>query len=392
MASAEIITIGTEILLGEIVDTNSAYLARRLRDFNIDVFRTATIGDNTERIAGIIRETLERTQIIITTGGLGPTVDDRTRQAFAQAVGRPLVFDEDLLAQIEERFYRWGRVMSGNNRQQAYRPEGSIPIENPVGTAPCFSVEQDGHVAICLPGVPREMEYLLDNAVLPFLRERFTLTGIIKSRALKVSGAGESLVDERVGDLEKLENPSVGLNAHSGVVVIRITASADSVEAADRLIAPVESSVRERLGHLVFGTDTDTLEGVVLAELARRGERLAVVETGTGGRLGGKLADAGAGAFVGGRILALAEEVDWVGLVRETARQTQADWGLACALFLADGGMRLGVGVWSEGFAEHWQRGFGGHPALAAEWSSNLALDALRQILWRLSTGEKNHS
>ena len=384
---AEIISIGSELLLGEIIDTNSAAIAKKLQTIGMPLHFTSTVGDDLGRMVAVIQQGLARSDLVITTGGLGPTVDDLTREAFAQAVGRPLVFDEALLAQVAERFRRFGRAMSDNNRQQAYRPEGSIPIENPVGTAPCFIVEQDGHIAICLPGVPREMEYLMDHAVLPFLREHFKLRGIIKSRALKVSGAGESLVDERVGDLEKLANPAVGLNAHSGVVVIRITATADSVEAADRLIAPVESAVRERLGQLVFGADADTLEGVVLAELARRGERLGIVESGTGGRLAGKLADTGVGAFADGRILALAESVDWVDLARETARQAQADWGLACAIVQVKGGMRLNVGIWHETHGEHWQRGFGGHPALAAEWSSNLALDALRQILSRFPTG-----
>jgi len=381
---AEIIAIGSELLLGEIIDTNSASISKKLQTIGMPLHYTSTVGDDLERMVAVIQQGLARSDLLITTGGLGPTVDDMTRGALAQAVGRPLVFDEVFLAQIEERFHRWGRVMSENNRRQAFRPEGSIPIENPVGTAPCFMIEHEGHVAICLPGVPREMEYLMDHTVLPFLRERFKLTGIIKSRALKVSGAGESQVDEKVGDLEKLDNPAVGLNAHSGMIVIRITATAESEAEADRLIAPVEASVRERLGKLVFGADADTLEGVVLAELARRGERLSIVESGTTGRLAGKLAVPGTDAFLVGRIMALAETTDWIGLARETARQTGADWGLACALLKVDEGLQLNVGIWSEAVVEHWQRGYGGHPNLAPEWSSNLALDALRQILLRL--------
>lgn len=381
---AEIISIGSELLLGEIIDTNSATIAKKLQSIGMPLHYTSTVGDDLARMVAVIRQGLVRSDLVITTGGVGPTVDDMTREALALAVGRPLVFDEDFLAQIEERFRHWGRAMSENNRRQAFRPEGSIPIENPVGTAPCFIVEHEGHVAICLPGVPREMEYLMDHAVLPFLRERFKLTGIIKSRALKVSGAGESQVDEKVGDFEKLDNPAVGLNAHAGMIVIRITATAESEAEADRLIAPVEASVRERLGKLVFGADVDTLEGVVLAELARRGERLSIVESGTAGRLAGKLAGAETEAFAGGQIMALAEPADWIGLARETARQAGAHWGIACALLKTDEGMQLNVGIWSEAVAEHWQRGYGGHPNLAPEWSSNLALDTLRQILLRL--------
>jgi len=378
---AEIIAIGSELLLGEIIDTNSAFIAKQLHGIGLPLHYTSTVGDDLGRMVALIRQGLVRSDVLITTGGLGPTVDDLTRQAFAEALGLPLIFDAALFGQIEERFRRWGRPMSGNNRQQAYRPEGSLPIENPVGTAPCFAVEQDGHLAICLPGVPREMEYLLDHAVLPLLRQRFRLTGVIKSRALKIAGAGESAVDERVGDLEKLANPAVGLNAHSGVVVVRITARAEDEAAADALIAPVESCVRERLGGWVFGADADTLEGVVLAGLAGRGQSLGVAESGTGGRLAGKLAGAGGDAFAGGRILNLPETSDWGAVARETAGQTGADWGLALGLFPADGGMRFSLGVWNAACQQQSQRAYGGHPGLAPEWSVNHALDALRRIL-----------
>ncbi len=380
---AEIIAIGSEILLGEIIDTNSATLAKKLQTIGMPLHHTSTVGDDLARMVAAIRLGLARSDLVITTGGLGPTVDDLTREAMAQAIGKPLMFDESLLAQIEERFRRWGRTMTANNRQQAYRPESSTVIENPVGTAPCFIVEENGHVAICLPGVPREMEYLMDEAVLPFLRRRFGLAGIIKSRALKVSGGGESVVDARVGDLEKLANPAVGLNAQAGIVVIRLTATAGNEEEADRLIAPVEASVRERLGAWVFGADDETLEGVVLAELGRRGETLAIVESGTGGRLAGKLAVAGRNLqpFAGGRILASIQSLDMAGLARQAADEARADWGLACAVENLAGKARLGVAVWHGNKGDQWQRDFGGHPALAAEWSANMALDALRKAI-----------
>jgi nicotinamide mononucleotide (NMN) deamidase PncC len=227
------------------------------------------------------------------------------------------------------------------------------------------------------------MEYLMDHSVLPFLRQRFNLTGIIKSRALKVSGAGESQVDARVGDLEKLKNPAVGLNAHSGVVVIRITATAASEGEADGLIAPVEAAVRERLGDWLFGSDADTLEGVVLAELGRRGETLAVVESGTGGRLAGKLAmsENAKPAFAEGKTISLAASADLKELARLAANQSNANWGLACVVERDGGGIELGIGLWNAHHREQWRRGFGGHSALAPEWSSNVALDALRKAL-----------
>lgn len=380
---AEIIAIGSELLLGEVVDTNSAAIARKLQSVGLPLRYTSAVGDDLGRMVALIRQGLARSDILITTGGLGPTVDDMTREAVAQATGRPLVFDEALLGQIEERFRRWGRAMSDNNRRQAYLPEGAAAIENPVGTAPCFIVEQDGRAAVCLPGVPREMEYLMDAAVLPFLRRRFGLDGVIKSRALNVAGAGESQVDALVGDFETLANPAVGLNAHSGVVVIRITATAAGEAEADRLIAPVEAAVRARLGALVFGADGETLEGVVLAELGRRGETLAVSEGGTGGRLAGKLAaaDQGDGVFAGGRILGRAASLEVAAMARQAAFEARADWGLACAVAAADGGLQAAAGLWDGRQVHQWRRGFGGHPALAPEWASNLALDALRRAL-----------
>jgi len=381
---AEIIAIGTEILLGEIVDTNSATIAKKLQSIGLPLHYTSTVGDDMGRIVSVLQHALSRSTILITTGGLGPTVDDLTREAIAQATARPLIFDEKLLAQIEERFKRWGRTMTANNKQQAYRPQDSIPIENPVGTAPSFIVDLGDRVTISLPGVPREMEYLMDNAVLPFLRQRFNLTGLIKSRELKISGTGESMVDERIGELEKLANPTVGLNAKSGVIIVRITASAQNETEADKLIAGVERTARDRLGDWVFGADADTLEGVVLAKLAERGQTLAVIETGTGGRLAGKLAEAdkGRGVFRGGQVKASSEVSDAIeSVARSAAHASNASWGVACTIQTEGKDMAVTVGVWSASKTHHWQRGFGSHPGLAPEWAANMALDTVRRTL-----------
>lgn len=380
---AETIAIGSELLLGAIIDTNSAAIAQRLQSIGLPLYHSSAIGDDVDRIATAVLHGLARSDLVITTGGLGPTVDDMTREAVAQAVGQPLVFDEALLAQIEQRFARLNQTMADNNRRQAYRPEGAVPIENPVGTAPCFIVEQAGRIVVCLPGVPREMEYLMDHAVLPYLRQRFNLTGCIKSRAVKVAGVGESVVDQRVGDLEALANPTVGLNASAGFITIRITATADSEDAADRLIAPVEAGIRERLGDWVFGTDADSLESVVLAGLRQRGESLATIECGSGGRLAGRLAEAdqAGGVFLGGRVLASSAAVELINLARQVAVEAGASWGLACAFGHHRGKAKLGVAIWGAAYQEHWQRGFAGHPGLAPEWSANVALNALRVAL-----------
>lgn len=280
---AEIITTGSEFLLGESVDTNSAYIARCLRDAGIEVQYLITVGDDLERMTAVLQEALRRSQLIITTGGLGPTVDDVTREAVARAVGRELVFREDLLADIAAFFARAGRAMSENNRRQAYIPAGAIPIRNPVGTAPAFIVETLSSTIICLPGVPREMEYLMQNEVLPYVRRRWGAQQSMVTRTLHTCSVGESTIDSLVGDLEALGNPSVGLAAHSGRTDIRITARAATPEEARRMVAEVEEEIRRRLGDVVFGVDEETLEGIIARELAARGYSLAVLETNTAG-------------------------------------------------------------------------------------------------------------
>lgn len=285
MPVAEIITIGTEILLGEIVDTNARDIARKLRDSGIDLYRTTTVGDNPSRISQALRQAMERSQVIITTGGLGPTVDDPTREAVAQAVDRELEFKPELWEQIQARFKRYDRLPTENNRRQAYIPAGAQVIVNPVGTAPAFLFDRQDVVIISLPGVPSEMEFLMNHEVIPYLQARFGLAGLIKSRILHTVGVGESQIDEVIGDLETLSNPTVGLAAHSGQVDVRITVKAETAQEADRLLHPIETELRKRLGDWVYGADADTLEGAALRTLFKRGWTLAVLEYGMGGYL-----------------------------------------------------------------------------------------------------------
>lgn len=277
--NAEIISIGTELLLGEIVDTNSAHIARILRNIGLNHFFTTMVGDNETRITSALNIALDRADVIITTGGLGPTVDDMTRQAVAAATNRPLVFQQDLFDQIEDRFARFGSQMSENNRQQAFIPEGALPIENPVGTAPCFAVECERGVVISLPGVPREMMHLLDTAVVPYLQQRYALKSVIKARILRTAGIGESQIDDAITDLMRLTNPTVGLAAHIGQTDIRITAKADDEATADQMIADVEAQVRERLGKYIYGTEKDLIEEALVWALQQAGQKLALSET-----------------------------------------------------------------------------------------------------------------
>jgi nicotinamide-nucleotide amidase len=282
--NAEIIAIGTEILLGEITDTNSVYIARLLRDIGLNLFYMTSVGDNEQRIADVIRTSLSRARVIITCGGLGPTIDDMTRQGVAQATDRGLTFHQDLLDKIAERFTSFRAQMTENNRRQAYLPDNAIVIENPVGTAPSFIVEYEDKVVISLPGVPREMKYLMTERVIPFLRDRFELgSGIIKARVLRTAGIGESLLDTRIGvELLEASNPTVGLAAHTGQVDIRITAKASSGAEADSMIAPIEHQLREKIGKYIFGYDEEKIEDVLTQLLAQHNVTLTVSETGIG--------------------------------------------------------------------------------------------------------------
>ncbi|MFU8826396.1 MAG: competence/damage-inducible protein A [Brevefilum sp.] len=281
MPILEIITIGTELLLGEITDTNSTYIARTLRDHGIDIYRITTIGDNPGRIAATIQEALLRADIIITTGGLGPTIDDPTRLAVANAVNRPLVFHDDLWQEIVDRFQNFGRKPTENNRRQAYIPEGALPVHNPVGTAPCFIVEQEAHFIISLPGVPLEMKTILHGEIIPFLVDRFQLrTQIIKATVLHVASLGESVIDEKIADLEQRANPTVGLLAHPGQVDIRITAKASSEQEADGMITPILKDLQQRLGENIYGQDEDTLGSVIAAFLEENSLKLQLITYG----------------------------------------------------------------------------------------------------------------
>lgn len=304
--NAEIVSIGTELLLGEIIDTNSTHIARTLRDIGVNLYFMTSVGDNQQRITDVLKQGLSRSDLIITTGGLGPTVDDVTRQAVAAAANRPLEFHQTLLDQIADRFRKFGALMSKNNHQQAYLPQGAIPIENPVGTAPCFIVESENGIIISLPGVPREMKFLLSQRVIPYLQEKMGPTKIIKALVLRTAGIGESSLDEKIADLMTNANPTVGLAAHTGQTDIRITARANSEAEADAMLAEVEAIVHERVGNHIYGKDKQPLENAVVAALQQKGLKIATCEVGTGGTLRQRLAVADDSAAV----LALAQEYD----------------------------------------------------------------------------------
>ena len=376
MPSAEIITIGTEILLGEIVDTNTRYIARHLRNLGVDLYRTITIGDNLERIAEAIRASMSHAEIVITTGGLGPTVDDPTRDAVARAIGVESEYRPELWEQIIARLARYGRTPSENQKRQAYVPQGAIGVENPVGTAPSFIVETDRNALISLPGVPREMEFLLETAVIPYLQKRFDLHQVIKVRLLHTSGVGESLIDEQVGDFEKLTNPTVGLAAHSGIVDIRIAAKADTQAEADRMIAEIESETRKRLGPVIFGADEDTLEEVTLKMVANRGWNLVALESGLDGALIRRLTIPKNRTLLGVDSRELGRN-QLVPILEETRKKHGAKAALGIAAFIGDELIVEQCVITPQG-VQNRTLTYGGHPGNVPRWAVNLGLDWLR--------------
>jgi nicotinamide-nucleotide amidase len=291
--NAEIIAIGSELLLGQIVDTNSAWMAQRLAETGVNLFYKTIVGDNAGRMHEIISRALERSDVVITSGGIGPTEDDLTREIVAEVTGRDLVLDPTLLQQIEERFRRRGFIMTKNNEKQAYIPQGAIPVENPNGTAPAFIVEGPQGVIVSLPGVPFEMKWLFDHRVIPYLRGKFDLREMIISRVLKIAEIGESGVDDRIEHLIRHStNPTVGVLAHPGQVDVRISVKTDSVEKAQELIAPVEREVREAFSAHVFALDHETMEEVVGNLLKAKGLSIAVIEDLTGGMIAQRLQQA----------------------------------------------------------------------------------------------------
>lgn len=280
MTTAEIITIGTELLLGEIQDTNTQFLARQLREMGINLFRATTLGDNVERVAVAMREAVSRADIVITSGGLGPTVDDPTRDAVSRAFEKPLIFDQKAWKKINARYVKLRRVPTENNKRQAFFPSGSIIVNNPVGTAPAFIFDSGSSVLICLPGVPGELEYLFKRKITPFLKSRFQLNTKVHVYVLHTSGIGESVVDEKIGDLEKLTNPTVGLLAHSGQVDIRIAAKAGSRREAKALMSPIIKSIKDCLPTDVFGVNEESLVGVVSKRMLQNQKSLRILEYG----------------------------------------------------------------------------------------------------------------
>jgi nicotinamide-nucleotide amidase len=305
---AEIIGVGTELLLGQIADTNAQYLSQALNEIGVGVYWHTAVGDNLGRIVEAVDIARSRCDVVVMTGGLGPTPDDITREAVAKALGVPLKSDPRLLEQVRAAFERMGRKMPAHNERQALIPEGATPIA-PQGTAPGFYIESDGKILFALPGVPWEMKAMVKDTLVPVLSERAG-SGSIVSRQIIVIGPGESRTHEMIEDIVDAQtNPTIAFLASGGQVRVRITARAATHEEAAALIEPVERKVRERLGeHAVVGDALTLAEG--LSILCRsRGLTLAVSESLTGGLIGAELSEApGASEFFLGSLVVYATE------------------------------------------------------------------------------------
>ena len=290
----ELIFTGTELLLGQILNTNAQYLSQRLSAIGMDLFYLTTVGDNAGRLAEVLQTAMGRADLIIITGGLGPTTDDLTKETVAEVMGMPMVLNEQALAGIEDFFKNRGKIMPAANIKQAMIPEGSLIIANEWGTAPGVLIDCDGKTIILLPGPPVEMQPMFLHWVEPYLRQKNgTGPAVIVSRVLKIWGVGEPAVEEKIIDLVNAQdNPTIAFLAPLGEVHVRLTAKADSTEHAYRLIRPVEEEIRRRLGKSIFGIDEETMESVVSRMLLDRGLSVSLAESCTGGMIAKMLTDA----------------------------------------------------------------------------------------------------
>ncbi len=340
----EVIAVGTELLLGQIVNGNAALIGSRLAEEGVDAHYQVVVGDNDERLVAALTTALGRADAVILTGGIGPTQDDLTREAICRATGRTMAFSEEYAGKLRARWEVTGRVMPESNLRQAEYPEGSVQLANAKGTAPGIALEHEGTWIFALPGVPQEMTALLDDEVLPRLRRMVGGLSVVKSRLLRSWGMSESQVSELLDDLFQASvNPSVAFLASSGEIKVRITAKANSESEASALIDPVEAEVRDRLGARIFGSDGETIEVIVLSMLEDRGWRLATAESATGGLIAARITSVpGASRVYVGSVVAYATDLKLrlLGVPAETL----AGEGVvseATALAMAAGAARL---------------------------------------------------
>ena len=307
--TAEILSVGTELLLGSIVNSDAQMISRELSALGINVYYHTVVGDNPGRLEQAVEVARQRADILITTGGLGPTCDDLTKQTLARCFGLELVYDPRSMERIEAYFARLDRPCTENNRQQAYLPEGCVILDNDWGTAPGCAFYARGTHVIMLPGPPSECRPMFLERAVPYLRSLGE--GVIVSRTLRLFGTGESMVEARLrARMNAMTNPTLAPYAKEGEVELRITAKADTVEQAQTMIAPVEAEVRGLLGDLIYGADVSSLEEVVVPLLAQKGLTLGTAESCTGGLIAKRVTDVpGASAVLRGGVVSYTNAV-----------------------------------------------------------------------------------
>ena len=287
--NAEIISVGTEIVLGDILNTHSQFLSQELAGMGINVFYHTAVGDNDSRFTGILQTALERSDVVFLTGGLGPTTDDITKETACRLLGVPCHYDETILEGLREFFARSGRMMSENNKKQALVPDGAVVLENDWGTAPGFIIEKDRKIVVLLPGPPRELRPMFTQRVKPWLEKK--TNGIIFSKNVRVFGIGESTLEEKIVDLVVSGNPTVALYAKTGEVLIRVTAKAADRDTAEELVDGMIAQLRERLGSAIYGIDAAGLHEALVQGLRQRGQTIATAESCTGGMIASRITE-----------------------------------------------------------------------------------------------------
>lgn len=285
----ELVFVGTELLLGDILNTNAQYLSKKLAALGFDVLFQSVVGDNPQRLRSVLETALSRADVVITTGGLGPTKDDLTKEICAGFFGLPLEMNEESLERVHEYFKAKNVPMPESNEKQALMPKGSVVFKNNNGTAPGCAMEKNGKHIIILPGPPREMHMMFEECALPYLR-RFS-DHVIISHSVRTFGIGESLMAEKAGELLDMENPTVAPYAKSGEALLRVTAKCETEEQAEKLIAPVISEIKNRLGSMVYGIDLGNMEQAVVSLLREKKLTAATAESCTGGLISKRLTD-----------------------------------------------------------------------------------------------------
>jgi nicotinamide-nucleotide amidase len=321
MTRAEVISVGTEHLLGQIVDTNAVYLCSVLADCGITVHFRSTVGDNVRRVQEVFRQAIDRVDLVVSTGGLGPTDDDLTVAAVAELLGLPLDLNEEAWQHVQEFFRKRNRPLTGRQRKQALLPRGARMLPNTRGSAPGVIIEAGAKTLIFVPGVPREMRGMIEDHVVPYLRSR-NLAGqeVIRSRMLRVVGLGESAVEDRVRDLMRSgTNPTIAPYAHTGECHLRVTARGSEQEVG-RLLDEAEAALRGRLGEHIYGVGEASLEEVVARSLIERRLSIATAESCTGGLIAHRLTRTpGVSAILDGGVITYSDEAKrrWLNVPEE---------------------------------------------------------------------------